>query len=384
MAAKTIKLDSRAKRYAAIAACIAALVFAFFVVKWTLGNAASTRADLPEIAQLTTQLAPDDPQTHYATAVLLEKQFDIASLDAAVMEYEKAAALSPSNYLYWLALGTARERNGDPTGGERALRKALELAPNYSRVLWALGNLLVRQGRIDEGFAEIRQAVANDGSFSDVAAVTAWRLLGGEVPAVRKALGDSERLNASLSMLLANENRLDEALSVWNGLTPESKRGSLVDAGAKLAQKVLEAKRYRDALKLRIELGLESTQAGVITNGGFEEPIKTQIIGIFDWQITAGEPQIAPTSGQKHSGNVSLALIFNSTNSSDFRTLSQTVAVGPGQEYDFEAFYRADLKTKVGFTWEIVDAANNTVITSTEATAPSADWTRLQTRFRVS
>jgi hypothetical protein len=61
----------------------------------------------------------------------------------------------------------------------------------------------------------------------------------------------------------------------------------------------------------------------------------------------------------------------------------QTVAVEPGREYEFEGFYRADLKTKVGFTWEIVDAANNTLIESTDATIPSADWTRLQARFRV-
>lgn len=384
MPAKTITLDSRYKRAAVFAVGAVALLFAFVVIRWALGNAASTRAEDPEIARTTVGLAPDDAQTHYAAAVLLEKQFDVVSLDAAVKEYEQAAALSPYNYLYWLALGSARERAGDAEGGERALRKALELAPNYARVHWALGNALVRQGRVDEGFAEIREAVAGDPKLADLAASTAWVLLDGDVTRVRVALGESERLNASLALLLANEKRFDEAINVWESLSAEARTGPLAETGNLLSQKLLEAKRFRFALKIRGEASGNGGREGEVSNGGFEEPIKSQNTDPFSWQIAAGQqPQIAPTSGQKHGGNLSIVLILNSTESRDFRTISQTVAVVPGGEYSFEAYYRSDLKTKAGFIWEVVGTANNAVIAATEPTAPSADWTRMTVRFRV-
>ncbi|HKX83178.1 MAG TPA: tetratricopeptide repeat protein, partial [Pyrinomonadaceae bacterium] len=179
------------KRSATIAVCIAALLFAFVVIRWTLGNAASTRAEQSEVGAITTQLAPDDPQTHYSVAVLLEKEFELSSLDAAVKEYEAAAALSPNNYLYWLSLGTARERAGDRDGAELALRRAKELAPHYSRVHWALGNALVRQGKLDEGFTEIRQAVAADPALAQQSISLAMQLFGGDLGLVRQRIGDS-------------------------------------------------------------------------------------------------------------------------------------------------------------------------------------------------
>lgn len=382
MPSKTITLDSTTKRVAAFAAGILVLIFTFFALRWTLGNAASTRADVAEIAQLTTQLAPDDPQTHYAAAVLLEKQFDVASLDVAVKEYEKAAALSPSNYLYWLALGSARERAGERIGGERALRKALELAPNYSRVHWALGNALVRQGRTDEGFAEIRKAVSKDPALIRQSIMLAMQLFDGDITQVRKAIGDSRELTAALPVALAEGRRYDEAFQSYELLEPDEKKQAHIEYAEKFLPLFVDAKKFRYALTFT--QGGDNIQQDQITNGGFENAIRIQSANIFDWQIAPGQhPQITPTSGQKHSGNVSLVLIFNSTKSEDFRTVSQTIAVEPGREYELEAFYRSDLKTKVGFKWEVVDAVNNSVLASTEATAPSADWTRVSARFRV-
>jgi Flp pilus assembly protein TadD len=381
---KTITLDSPSKRAAAFAAGIIALIFTFFVLRWTLGNAASTRAQYPEVAQISSDLAPDDPQTHYAAGVLLEKQFDIGSLGLAVKEYEKAAALSPNNYLYWIALGSARERSGDYEGAEKSFTKALELAPNYARVHWALGNALVRQGRTDEGFAEIRNAVASDPELAGLAASTAWNLLRGDTDEIRRALGESETLTASLTMLLVNAKRIDEALAVWASVSAEKKQGTLSETATVLEQKLFEARRFRDAAKVRNERIPEAVRIEHVSNGGFEDAVKSQNTEAFDWTIAPGQqPLIAPTSGQKHSGTASLVLIFASTESRDFRNVSQLVAVEPGREYELEVFCRADLKTKAAFKWEVVDPTDNSLIASTQTTAPSADWTRLFARFRV-
>src|SRR5687767_4526530 len=134
-----------------------------------------------------------------------------------------ATGSSPQNYLLWLELGRARERSGDAEGGERALRRALELAPNYSRVQWALGNALLRQGRTDEAFAEIRKAVVGDPTFAEPAVTAAWQFFDADVAAIRRAMDGSPRFDSALAALLARERRFGEALDIWDRMTPDAK-----------------------------------------------------------------------------------------------------------------------------------------------------------------
>lgn len=385
-ALKTIGIDSAAKKAVVIAGAVVVVLSAFWPLKWGLANSAALRSDVKEISEYTAQVAPDDPQTHFAAAVLLEKSFAPGDVEKSLAEYEKAAALSPDNYLLWLALGQARSRSGDEEGAERAFRRSLELAPNYARVHWALGNLLVRRERADEGFEHIRTAVASDSTYTDPAANTAWQIFDGDVALVRRALGDSPRLNASLAVILAKQQRFDEALAIWNALPPAEKSSNLSETGKTLVSLLSEAKRFRDLARVSAEISgtAAGDPVGHISNGGFEESIKTQNAGTFEWQIGGGlQPQIAPTSGQKHTGTNSLVLIFNTTQSADFRPVSQTVAVEPGKSYEFEVFYRSDLKTSALFKWEIADAVAGRVLTQTETAANKSDWAPLRARFTL-
>ena len=383
----TLKIDSAAGHGVLIATALAFILFAYFAAKWGFANTASVRADLPEIAELTVQLAPGDPQTHYALAVLLEKSFDADDLTRALTEYETAAALAPHNYLLWLSLGRARERSGDADGAERAIRRAYELAPNYSRVQWAFGNTLLRHGKTDEAFAEIRKAVDGDDAFTNAAATTAWQIFDGNLEQVRSALGDSARLNGSLATLLAVQKRYEEAAAIWASLPAAEKNGPLAETGKLLLQKFIEARQFRLAVVIDAEIKVENpepAEIGKISNGGFESALKLQNAGVFEWQLGTGQqPQIAPTNGQKHNGSNSLVLIFNTTSSLDFRPVSQTVAVEPGKTYQFEAFYRSDLKTNAAFKWEIVFSYDGKVIAATNSTAAKADWTAMTAKFTV-
>lgn len=363
------------------------MLFAYSAAKWGFANTASIRANLPEIAEMTAELAPGDPQTHYAAAVLLEKSFNEDDLKKALVEYEMAAALAPHNYLLWLALGRARERTGDAKGAERAMRRARELAPNYSRVQWAFGNTLLRQGKTDEAFAEIGKAVAGDSTFTNAAATTAWQIFDGDMAQVRNAIGDSTRLNAALATLLAGQKRFDESVAIWKSLPASEKRGSLNETGKLLLKQLTEAGKFRLALSVAGDINDENTtsgEIGQISNGSFETNIKLQNAGAFEWQLGPGlQPQVAPTSGQKHDGNNSLVLIFNTTSSADFRPISQTVAVEPGKTYQFDAFYKSDMKTSAVFKWEIVTDPDGKLLAATEGTAARSDWTAVTAKFTV-
>jgi len=75
--------------------------------------------------------------------------------------------------------------------------------------------------------------------------------------------------------------------------------------------------------------------------------------------------------------------MFNSFKAVAFRSISQTVAVVPGAEYEFEVFYRSDVKTSAILKWEIADAGTSATIASTDPMTPVPDWTSLKTTFKV-
>ncbi len=363
----------------------AALFFAgsVFAAKWGFAYTAARNADLPDVAEFAISLGPDDPQTHYSAAVLFEKTFLPEDQKRSLSEYEAAVALSPNNYLLWLEFGKARERSGDQVGAEAALRKALELAPNYSRVQWALGNALLRGGKTEEAFAEIRKAVARDAAYTNSAAGIAWQLLGGDMAAVRQAIGDSTRLNAAIATLLASQKRFDESFEIWSSLPADEKSTTLKELGDALHKQMIEAKKFRYALAIASQAGILEASGNAIANGGFEKDIKPQSSGIFDWQIAAGSnPRIGPNRDQKHSGELSLLVSFGK-GGREFRTVSQTIAVEPGKSYELELFYRADLKTSAEFKWEIADSADGKAIAATSPLANIIEWTKTGAKFTV-
>ena len=387
MPVKAIKIDSLPSRAILLAGAVVLLAGAFFSVKWGLANTASSKAPDKEVADLMVSWAPDDPQTHYTSAVLHERTFLPEDLPVSLSEYEKATALAPHNFLLWLELGKARERNGDPIGAERTLRKALELAPNYAQVRWVLGNNLLRQGRSDEAFAEIRQAASSDEKYVGPAASMAWQVFDEDINLVRHTIGDSARINVALSAILTGQKRFDEAFAIWESLMLEEKGVTYKQASIDLYGHLIDARKYRAALAVfsTALAGKDDDEGapGKISNGGFEHAVKPQNAAIFEWQIAeALKPQIAADTAQKRSGQRSLVLIFNSDDGKDFRTISQTVVVEPGKTYQFELFYKSDLKTAATFKWEVAGFTDGKIL-STEPVAGNTDWTSQRLKFTV-
>jgi hypothetical protein len=326
--------------------------------------------------------------THFAAARLLERSFDPGDLERSLKEYERAAALTPYNYLMWLNVGRLRGLNGDTDGALAAYRRSLELAPNYSSVQWALGNALVRNGDTDEGFKLIAKAAASDTQFARPAISLALQMFEGDVARARQLLGDSDLTNSAVAVELSRQGKFTEAVDAWNRVSPEAKRqADLTKAGETISGQMLEAKKYMLAARVLADLpGSESWKPGpgVLNNGGFENGVKMRNAGTFEWQIAeGGDPQIALSTTQKHSGTYSLWLTFNSMETAAFRTISQTVPVEPGREYEFEVFYRSDVKTDSEMKWEIVDPVASAVIASTPKITPAGDWATLMATFKV-
>lgn len=367
-------------------------VAAFFFARWHFANAVASRVD-PKLAESKliidslVALGPSDPQTHYAAAAVFEKTFESGDLERSLREYETAAALSPHNYQMWVNLGRARNLAGDTAGADAALKRALELAPNYAAVQWAYGNFLIREGRSDEGFKLAALSARTNADFARSAVTIALQIYDGNVAEVQRILEDGEAVNAALASSLTSLERHEEAVAAWSKLERNAKLTTQKQFGEKLIEKLAAAKKFRLAAVVTSDLAEDDAgkvAVGAISNGGFETGIKQRGAKLFEWQIQDGkEPQIGISDTQKRSGKFGLFMVFNSFEAAEFRTISQTVAVEPGRTYEFEGFYRSDLKSASSLKIEIADAVTGGAIAATPALALAGDWATLRLKFVV-
>ena len=392
MPLKIVKTKPWLARLCLIAAAALCATAAWFFIKWNFTNFVASNIDprRPEsilVADWLTQIAPADPQTHFTAASLFEKTFDPGDLTRSLNEYEMAAALSPHNYLMWLNLGKARSLNGDTEGAQAAYARSLNLAPNYSNIQWVYGNMMLRQGKRDEGFALLAKAAVLNPDYSRTAVATALQIFDGDLDQVRRVLGDSDVTNAALATALARQKRYDEAFEAWSKLSTDGKADKFRELGETLTEEFAVAKRFQLAARVAADIQVNEADKpvlGQILNGGFENIVKRTNAGLFEWQIAEGDdPPIGLTEVQKRSGNSSLWIVFNSFKAIAFRSVSQTVAVVPGASYEFEVFYKSDVKTSATLKWEIADAATGQVLASTPPIIPAGDWTLLKAAFTV-
>jgi tetratricopeptide (TPR) repeat protein len=388
---KTIELRSLAARAVLVIVGILVLIGTWYSARRDIAAAVAYRgldSRLPEsreIADWITETSPADPYARMESARLFEKTFESDDLSRSRADYEMAAALSPDHYGLWLLLGASRDRMGDAIAAEAAYARALELAPNYASVDWAYGNSLVRHGKTTEGFAMVAKAAASDPTYANTAASVALQANDGNADAARNVLGDTPATNAALADVLASQRKFGEAYDAWSRIPPEDRQLKFKEIGQRLLTWTNEARQVRIAAAIDGDLSpaQERPQVGQISNGSFENGLKLRNAGIFEWRIgEGGEPQIGLSESVKRSGRYSLFMTFDSFQAADFRTMSQRIPVVPGATYELEGFYRADIKSKAAFKWQIVDVSD-TELAATEPLALNGDWAGMHAKFTV-
>ncbi|BDU16812.1 tetratricopeptide repeat protein [Lysobacter auxotrophicus] len=100
------------------------------------------------------QIIPRDPPQPITIERLIAHYYNNLAVDrlaaadypAALALLERALVLDPGYAGYWSNAGVVRTRNGDPRGGERDYRHALELEPDNTNALFNLAGLAARMG----------------------------------------------------------------------------------------------------------------------------------------------------------------------------------------------------------------------------------------------
>lgn len=273
-------------------------------------------------AEQAIQLTPADPEAHRARALILNRLRRPAEAEASLAI---ATSLRAGPEDLWIELGNTREELGDREGALAALNQAVRAAPYYWHTHWQRGNLLLRMGRHDEAFVDLRQAAtANAGYFRNLIDL-AWGLTdgsAGNTEALLQFRNDEERL--AFARFLASKGKGAEVIDQISLLTT-----SLSDENREELLRLLSAARSSGSLA---GLWTGSKKLEDIVNPGFEEPLK---LGQFTpgWSFFFVGPELSADVSEKMSGQRSLQVSFSGSWNTGASVLAQAIAVKPGVTY---------------------------------------------------
>lgn len=389
-----VQLDVRrpATRILAILLLILATTWAYFALRWYLGNTLAeyfnTAESSIDMARLAASLAPNDPLTHWRLGQVYQKKLPLDQQGQVIAEYQKAVNLSPNDYRFWMALGTAYEQSGDHVNGEHALRQAVALAPSYSYPHWYLGNLLLREARYDEAFAELRIASEADTDLRPQLFNLVLQIFGADIQGIRRGVGETPGIKGEFSVYLMGQKRFEDGLVVWNSLS-ESEKKENQDTGKLVVTTLINAQRFHDALSVWNSVAPNQAlraEIGQFVDGGFEEPITQGSETVFGWQLSpAPQVQIGIDPSKAHSGSRSLRMLFQVRTKLDSINASELVPVASSTQYDFECYLKTE-KLQSGSTpiIQITDATDGAALAASEG-APNGDndWSRIGLSFKT-
>ena len=395
MPQELIQLDANKRliRIALIVLIVFASLWSYFAFRWYIGNTMAeyfnTGDNSLDLAQVAQNLAPNDPITSWRLAEVSQKRLPLDQSAVALSQFEKAVGLSPNDYRFWLALGIAREQAGDTSGGEQALRRAVALAPSYANPRWHLGNLLLRTGRYDEAFAELRSASeADPENLRSQMFNLVWEVNNTDFESLVKGVGAKSESRAQFALYLLGYH-IDEGLRMWNSLNAYEKKANK-PTGDQILTTLITRGRFHDAMILwndLVPVQLYRVEEGKITDGGFEDQISYTPDFAFAWQVrSVGQMEIGIDPAISHSGTRSLRLVFQVRSQLDAIQAGQIVPVAKNTEYEFECYIKTNkLQTGGPPIIHIVDLNGGVLLASSDP-APSGDtdWSRIGLPFKTS
>lgn len=287
-------------------------------------------------------LSQGDPDAHVVRGAVLETNGD---LNAAIAEYTWATSLRPQDYALWLNLARARELNGDVPIAIEAARQALPLAPWYAQPHWQLGNLLVRAGQQEDGFAQLRLAGASDPTLWPSIIDLAWQLSRSDVQFVMQAVQPgTPAAYLSLAEYFKKRDRVNDAISM---LGPAGSSGE--DFRRRYVDELLTTKRFADAYAVwGIGHRSEGDASGPgLTDPGFEQESDLDEPG-FGWRRPVTEANkvrgtvLSLDTLNAKAGKSNLRIEFNGDSDPASPVITQLVIVAPNTHYQLHFVARTE------------------------------------------
>lgn len=371
------------------AAIVFALVFGWFAVTRQLGNmlAELTSPSAPnagQTADVAVGFAPRDPLANWFAASIRKNVSTPEKAENSVKLSENVVRLAPFDFRWWIELGRAHEDAEKYEQSENALRRAVELAPNYVYPHWQLGNFYLRRDRAGEAFDELKKATSANIAYRDQVYSTAWDYFDKDTAKVEEIAGDAPENKLSLVKFYAVKERAADSLRIWNSLS-EAERNLDPGYAKVVAQALYEKRFFRSAVEFARQTGIDpEAKAESVTNGGFEKPIVEPRETNFGWKILPVEKlEIKTDSTQKKEGVRSLRVVLTGFSGANFNYIQQIAAIEANKKYRLSFWIKTENLKSAGTPMiEIVNAADDKIITASKPfPTGSNDWQQITLEF---
>ena len=379
-------IDTRSVRTRSIIAVgmLAAMVFAWFSIRWQAGNmlatlTPSTDPNLAGISEIAERWAPADPAAFSLKAAAGEDTQTI------IADYEEAVRRAPNDQRWRIELGRAYEQDEQFQKAEAQLRKAVDLAPSYSSARWYLGNFYLRQQETDKAIAELTIAAQNDQVFREQVFSLVWDFSNKDASQLEKLAGDRSDMIARLAYFFAARGRAEDSLRNWNFLSDADKSKNAAVARS-IALGLFDQKHFPESLEFARQYGAEvEALPETIANGSFEKPLGENEESRFGWSISRNDPRFEaiPDGKVKREGNRSLRVTFKAFNKPTLSNVLQTVVVEPNRKYRLQFWVRTENLRSSGMPMiEVVNANDEkAIVRSQKFSVGTTDWQQIVVDF---
>lgn len=284
----------------------------------------------PSTAEQAVNLTPLDPSAHQTRAAVL---YHIGDLAEAARELEREVSLKPRDSFAWLELGIVRDQIGDEARTLAAFDAAVRLAPYYSVPRWQRGNVLLRAGRYDEAFADLRRAAQSNLDLVPNVVDLAWGVSGGDIRLTENwAEINTQAKRVAFARLLAGQGKLSDA-------TQQFKEAGSVSGEVRreFVKQLISLKAFPEAFAIWHDGDVNKShgdQSTSIYDGGFEAPLSLDESG-FGWRVPRAPQSVklSQDSSQRQSGGQSLLLEFFGDSPPELPLISQYIIVEPSKRY---------------------------------------------------
>jgi tetratricopeptide (TPR) repeat protein len=280
---------------------------------------------------------------------------EVSDLRAAVSEYYEAVKIRPDDFALWLGLARARELAGDNEGAVAAAKQAILLAPFYAQPHYQVGNILLRAGRRDEGFRELRFAGASNPTLMPGVIDLAWRLSSGNVQFVQQAIEpNTPEAYRMLGQYFRQRKEIDSAIAMFTAAGAASE----VDRQSYVAE-LLAANRFGEAARLWSVGHSNGVAPGVMIDPGFEQESDLNEPG-FGWRLGESREgfQLSLDTANPKEGRTSLKIEFKGASNPASPIVSQLVLVDRRARYQLRFAIRAEDIVSGGLPQVVVIDAN--------------------------
>jgi tetratricopeptide (TPR) repeat protein len=332
-----------------------------------------------------TQLEPGDARNWYLLGHYWQYNVEQPDLPRAVRAYQSSLSFDPHSANTWLDLGTAFEFEGHITEARKSFLEAKRVYPLSAEVSWRYGNFLLRQGELENAFAEIRLAVAADPKHGGEAFSRCWHADPDLDLILDHVLPARPEVYLAVIFDLATENQTEPALKVWSRLAVLHPKLQLRQVFPLVNLLILGSRMemanrvWEEAVQFSDVSTRPDPSGSVVWDGGFETGA---VGGGFAWEYPASfnSVQIRLDTREKHSGRQSLRLQFYGKRNLDFENACVIAPVRPSTAYRFSGWVRTrGLTTGEGlrFSLRSVDVPGARVFLTPEIHG-SEPWTLVE------